>query len=67
MKKTAKRNGVVRKPDPLMGFRADPITRAKIVKWAENQPDQPTMSDAIRRLVGLGLSAKAHVKKASRA
>jgi len=43
---------------PLMGFRADDMTRAAIVKWAENQPDQPTLSEAIRRLVELGLKVK---------
>ena len=43
---------------PLMGFRADDITRASIVKWAENQPDTPTLSEAIRRLVDLGLAVK---------
>jgi hypothetical protein len=44
---------------PLMGFRADPVIRASIVKWAEKQPDMPTLSEAIRRLVELGLKAKA--------
>jgi hypothetical protein len=43
---------------PLMGFRADEVTRAAIVKWAESQPDQPTLSEAIRRLVEIGLKAK---------
>lgn len=43
---------------PLIGFRADPATRAAIVKWADNQPDKPTLSEAIRRLVELGLTAK---------
>jgi hypothetical protein len=43
---------------PLMGFRADPATRAAIVRWAENQPDMPTLSEAIRRLVELGLKSK---------
>ena len=43
---------------PLMGFRADPVIRASIVKWAEKQPDMPTLSEAIRRLVELGLKAK---------
>jgi hypothetical protein len=41
---------------PLMGFRADPVIRASIVRWAENQPDMPTLSEAIRRLVELGLA-----------
>jgi hypothetical protein len=43
---------------PLMGFRADPVIRASIVKWAEKQPDMPTLSEAIRRLVELGLKAR---------
>jgi hypothetical protein len=43
---------------PLMGFRADPVTRATIVRWAENQPDMPSLSEAIRRLVELGLKSK---------
>jgi hypothetical protein len=43
---------------PLMGFRADPAIRASIVRWAELQPDNPTLSEAIRRLVELGLTVK---------
>jgi hypothetical protein len=43
---------------PMMGFRAEPAIRAKVVRWAENQPDNPTLSEAIRRLVELGLKAK---------
>ena len=43
---------------PLMGFRADPIIRAAIVRWAKKQPDTPSLSEAIRRLVELGLKAK---------
>ena len=46
-------------------LRADPIARAAIAKWAKNQPDKPTLSEAIRRLVSLGLSAKARVKQTS--
>lgn len=42
--------------DPLMGFRAAPVMRATVIKWAENQPDHPTLSEAIRRLVEIGLS-----------
>ena len=41
--------------DPLMGFRASPLMRASVVRWAENQPDIPTLSEAIRRLVEIGL------------
>jgi hypothetical protein len=42
--------------DPLMGFRASPVMRASVVRWAENQPDKPSLSEAIRRLVEIGLS-----------
>jgi hypothetical protein len=42
----------------MMGFRAAPELRASIVRWAENQPDLPTLSEATRRLVELGLSVK---------
>ena len=38
-----------------MGFRASPVMRASVVRWAENQPDMPSLSEAIRRLVELGL------------
>jgi hypothetical protein len=31
---------------------------SSVVKWAENQPDEPTLSEAIRRLVELGLTAR---------
>ena len=37
---------------------ASPVMRASVVKWAENQPDTPTLSEAIRRLVELGLKSK---------
>jgi hypothetical protein len=43
---------------PVMGFRADPVIRAEIVRWAEKQSDMPSLSEAIRRLVELGLKAK---------
>lgn len=43
---------------PLMGFRADAAMRASIVRWAEKQPDMPTLSEAIRRLVDLGLKVR---------
>ena len=41
-----------------MGFRASPVMRASVVNWAENQPDTPSLSEAIRRLVELGLTVK---------
>jgi hypothetical protein len=42
----------------MMGFRASPVLRASIVRWAESQPDMPTLSEATRRLVEIGLKAK---------
>ena len=51
---------------PLMGFRADPKVRAEIVRWAEKQPDMPSLSEAIRRLVELGLTVKAPAKRVSK-
>ena len=39
-----------------MGFRASPVMRASVVRWAENQEDHPSLSEAIRRLVELGLT-----------
>jgi hypothetical protein len=56
----------------MIGFRADDVTRTSIIWWAENQPDKPTLSDAIRRLVELGLSvdkplAQTSARKAAKA
>jgi hypothetical protein len=50
---------------PMMGFRADPVIRAAIVRWAEKQPDMPSLSAAIRRLVELGLKVKTPARPAS--
>jgi hypothetical protein len=47
----------------MVGFRAGPATRAAIIKWAESQPDQPTLSEAIRRLVELGLTIRSKPKQ----
>ena len=41
---------------PMMGLRVSGELRAAIVKWAECQPDAPKLSEAIRRLVEIGLS-----------
>jgi hypothetical protein len=51
---------------PLIGFRADPVIRASIIRWAEKQPDSPSLSEAIRRLVELGLQVKTPVRRASK-
>ena len=64
--KPVKRKAVGRRSEPLMAFRADAVTRAAIVKWAENRPDKPTLSEAIGQLVSLGLSVRARPKQISR-
>ena len=42
----------------MIGFRADAAMRAAIVKWAESQSGAPTLSEAVRRLVEIGLKGK---------
>jgi hypothetical protein len=43
---------------PMMGLRGSPEFRAEIEAWAARQDDTPVLSEAIRRLVELGLKAK---------
>ena len=50
--------------DPVMGLRMSPNLKGAVVKWAENQPDKPTLSEATRRLVEIGLTVKAKSKQA---
>jgi hypothetical protein len=50
----------------MMGFRAAPVLRASIVKWAENQPDLPTLSEATRQLVELGLTVRTKARSTGR-
>jgi hypothetical protein len=52
MKKTTKATG------KMMGFRVPPALRASIVRWAETQPDDPSLSTVVRRLVEIGLTVK---------
>ncbi|HEX7566422.1 MAG TPA: hypothetical protein VF396_24690 [Bradyrhizobium sp.] len=42
----------------MMGLRGTPEFRAEIEAWAERQHDNPKLSEAIRRLVELGLKSK---------
>ena len=49
-----------------MGFRAEPVIRASIVRWAEKQPDTSSLSEAIRRLVEMSLNAETPVRPVSR-
>jgi len=50
-----------------MGFRASPTMRASVVRWAERQSDNPSLSEAIRRLVELGLTIGARPKQSAAA
>jgi hypothetical protein len=49
--------------DSLASFPASPKMRAAIVKWAERQPDAPSLSVAARRLVELGLAVQGKPKR----
>jgi hypothetical protein len=43
---------------PLVGVRMTPEFQKPIKAWAKAQEDRPSMAEAIRRLVELGLKAK---------
>jgi hypothetical protein len=63
MAKTTKRIG--RPPtgmDPMVGVRMPPAKRKEIAKWAAAQPDRPSFSEAVRRLVDIGLNTEATAK-----
>ena len=47
----------------MLGFRAADELRGRIVHWAEFQPDAPKLSEAVRRLVELGLTVKPSRRK----
>ena len=42
----------------MVGVRMTPEFQKPIKAWAKAQADKPTMAEAIRRLVELGLKAK---------
>jgi hypothetical protein len=44
--------------DPMLAFRAPRAFTAEVEAWAKRQPDSPSRSEAIRRLVELALAAK---------
>ena len=44
--------------DPVTAIRLSKAMRQTVDKWAEKQDDAPSRSEAIRRLVELGLKAK---------
>lgn len=59
--------------NPMIGLRATPALRAAIEEWAAREPDKPSLSESIRRLVEIALGsrglaskrAKKHTAKAS--
>lgn len=52
--------------DPVLAMRFPMSLRAAVVKWAEKQHGLPTISDAIRQLVEIGLTAKrSHGKRST--
>jgi hypothetical protein len=44
--------------DPVTAVRLSPLLKSQIEDWANQQPDKPSRSEAIRRLVKLALAAK---------
>jgi hypothetical protein len=42
---------------PLVGLRISKETRAAIKKWASTQHDHPNFSEAVRRLIEIGLKS----------
>jgi hypothetical protein len=49
----------------MIGLRASPELRRAIESWAKRQGDSPVLSEAIRRLVELGLAGSAPAKQTS--
>lgn len=47
---------------PRVGMRLSPAKRHEVEEWAAAQPDKPTLSEALRRLVDRGLSSEADVE-----
>jgi len=50
---------------PVTGVRLAPELRATIDKWGAEQPDKPSRSEAICRLVELGLAGSRPMKRRS--
>jgi hypothetical protein len=42
---------------PIAGIRLSHETRAAVKKWAASQRDKPTFSEAVRRLIDVGLKS----------
>jgi hypothetical protein len=44
--------------DPVTAVRLSPALKSRMQDWAKQQPDNPSRSEALRRLVELALAAK---------
>jgi hypothetical protein len=44
--------------DPIMALRMPPALREDVEDWAARQPDNPSRSEALRRLVEMALKMK---------
>jgi len=44
--------------DPVTAVRLSPALKSQIEDWAKKQPDSPSRSEAIRRLVQVALAAQ---------
>jgi hypothetical protein len=72
--KASKKNVVRKRPgrpatgqDPVTAIRLSQEMRADVDRWAADQDDEPGRSEAIRRLVDIGLKAKEKRFEESRA
>lgn len=70
VEKSRKHRPIVR--DPVMGLPMSPTLRRAALEWAEHQSDKPSLPEAVRRLVTLGLTVTqrhkgAHSSRARRA
>jgi hypothetical protein len=44
--------------DPVLTVRLSPTARIAVENWAKQQPDKPSRSEAIRRLIDVALATK---------
>jgi metal-responsive CopG/Arc/MetJ family transcriptional regulator len=44
--------------DPVIALRMPPALTARVDEWAKQQPDQPSRSEAIRRMIEMTLKIK---------
>jgi hypothetical protein len=53
-----RKSAVATGQDPVTAARLSPVLKSQIEDWAKQQPDNPSRSEAIQRLVQLALAAK---------